>query len=405
MSEVPTEPIDRVLAPLRAFTHSSAFGGLLLMAAVVIALVWANSPWAASYEDLWHTPVGFSFAGFAFTEELHFWINDGLMAIFFLLVGLEIKREVLVGELASLRRAALPAAAAMGGALVPALIYLVIVGPGSPAARGWGVPMATDIVFALGVLALLGRRAPIGLRVFLTALAIVDDLFAVLVIALFYTEGLAVGALGASAAILVALVAANALGVRRPIVYGLLGVGLWAAVHESGVHATVAGVLLAATIPARTRIDAPAFVANARGLLGDYEGRVNDEADIGERHAALWELEELTEHAQAPMLRMEHVLHPWVAFLIVPVFALANAGVAIGADLAATLTNPVVPGVLLGLVIGKQVGITAGAYLVVRTGRASLPDGVGWRHIYGVGWLGGIGFTMALFVAELAFDD
>ncbi len=405
MSVVAPEPIDRVLAPLRAFTHNAVSGGLLLMAGAVVALVWANSPWAESYEALWHTKVGISFGAFSFTEELHFWINDALMAIFFLLVGLEIKREVLVGELASVRRATLPAAAAVGGAVVPARIYLLIVGPGLPATRGWGVPMATDIAFALGILALVGRRAPLGLRVFLTALAIVDDLLAVLVIALFYTGDLAVGALGASGLILGALVAANAVGVRRPIVYAVLGVALWIAVHASGIHATVAGVLLALTIPARTRIDAPQFVAAARESLDDFEGRVNDEADTSEQHSALWELEDLAEHAQAPMQRMEHALHPWVAFLIVPLFALANAGVAVSGDFGALLADPVVLGVLAGLVVGKQIGITAAAYLVVRGRLAALPHGVGWRHIYGAACLGGIGFTMSLFVAELAFDQ
>jgi NhaA family Na+:H+ antiporter len=265
--------------------------------------------------------------------------------------------------------------------------------------------MATDIAFALGVLALLGRRAPLGLRVFLTALAIVDDLLAVLVIALFYSGELALAALAASALIVGALVAANAVGVRRPVVYAALGVALWFAVHASGIHATVAGVLLALTIPARTRVDAPGFLSAARESLDDFEGRVNDEADTGEQHSALWELEDLTENAQAPMQRMEHALHPWVAFAIVPLFALSNAGVAITGDVGTVLGDPVVLGVLAGLVIGKQIGITAAAYLVVRAGLASLPQNVGWRHIYGAAWLGGIGFTMSLFVAELAFAD
>ena len=244
------EPIDRMLAPFREFAQTTVSGGLLLMATATIALVWANSPWAAAYEALWETEVSFGIGDLSISQSLLHWINDGLMAIFFLVVGLEIKREVLVGELASVRRATLPIAAAIGGALLPAIFFLAIVG-GGEASRGWGIPMATDIAFALGALAVLGSRIPIGLRVFLAALAIVDDLLAVLVIALFYTSDLSLPALGVAGAILVALVAANALGVRRPLVYGLLGLALWLAVFESGIHATVAGVLLAFTIPAR----------------------------------------------------------------------------------------------------------------------------------------------------------
>jgi NhaA family Na+:H+ antiporter len=326
------------------------------------------------------------------------------MAIFFLMVGLEIKREVLVGELASARRAALPIVAAVGGAILPAILFLLIAGGDPATARGWGVPMATDIAFALGVLALLGSRAPIGLRIFLTALAIVDDLLAVLVIAIFYSSGLSMVALGAAALVLAVLVAANRLGVRRPIVYAVLGVALWVAVLQSGIHATVAGVLLAMTIPARTKIDPADFLARARGFIADFSGEVGDDADE-EHHAALWELEDLAEGAQAPMLRMEHALHPWVAFLIVPLFALANAGVPIGGDFLATVSEPLVLGVLVGLVLGKQIGITLAAWLVVRLGLAALPDGVTWRHVYGVAWLGGIGFTVSLFVAGLAFAE
>ncbi len=390
---------------MRSFTSSSASGGIVLMVAAIAALIWANSPWAETYGALWHTELGIRFGESAFTRDLHFWVNDALMAVFFLVVGLEIKREVLVGELASVRKAALPVAAALGGAVLPALIYLAIVGPGGPESRGWGVPMATDIAFALGVLALVGRRAPFGLRIFLTALAIADDLLAVLVIAVFYTADLALGALALVGAVLALLVVANRLGIRRPVVYAVLGVALWIAVEASGVHATIAGVLLALTIPARTRIDAPAFLADSRRTLADVELQESGGGEIGERHAAMWELEDLVEHAQAPMMRMEHALQPWVAYLIVPLFALANAGVALTADVGSIVTDPVVLGVLVGLVVGKQIGITAAAYAVVRAGYASLPEGVSWSQIYGVAWLGGIGFTMSLFVGELAFED
>jgi NhaA family Na+:H+ antiporter len=267
--------------------------------------------------------------------------------------------------------------------------------------------MATDIAFALGILALLGSRAPFGLRVFLTALAIIDDLIAVLVIAAFYTGDLALGPLAAAGALVVALVAANALGVRRPIVYGLLGVALWLAVLQSGVHATIAGVLLAFTIPARRRVDVPTFVSSARDIVDDLDDptRGRDSERIGELHSGLWELETVAERAQSPMLRIEHALHPWVAFVIVPVFALANAGIAFPGDIVATLRDPIVIGIVIGLVVGKQVGITAAAWLVVRSGLASLPAGVRWWHIYGAAWLGGIGFTMSLFVGELAYGS
>jgi Na+:H+ antiporter, NhaA family len=399
-------PIERILAPFREFADTSVAGGVLLMAAAVVALGWANSPFADSYDGLWNTELSIGLGELSLTESLRHWINDGLMAVFFLVVGLEIKREILVGELASRSRATLPIASAVGGAVVPAALFLIIAGSGE-AVRGWGIPMATDIAFALGVLALLGSRVPLGLRIFLAALAIADDLLAVVVIALFYTAELSLPALGAAGLIVTALVVANRLGMRRPLVYGLLGIALWAAVFQSGVHGTVAGVLLALTVPARTRLDSDAFVAQAREIVDDFEGRTvgGEDASTEEHHAALWEMEEATERAQAPMLRIEHALHPWVAFLIVPLFALANAGVAIGRDIGAALVEPIALGVLIGLVVGKQVGITVVAYAVVRLGFASLPDGVTWRHIYGVAWLGGIGFTMSLFIGSLAYGD
>lgn len=397
-------PIDRLLAPFREFASSSAASGILMMAAAVIALVWANSPIAPSYVSLWDTRLTIGIGDWVLSKNLLHWINDGLMAIFFLVVGLELKREVLVGELASVRRATLPIAAALGGALVPALIFLVIVGSGE-AARGWAIPMATDIAFALGVLALVGDRIPIGLRVFMAALAIVDDLLAVLIIGLFYTTDVSVAALLVAGGCLAGLIGANALGVRRPAVYGVLGLALWLAILQSGVHATVAGVLLAMTIPARTRLDSAAFAARARRVVDHLVRREDSDepTTIEEHHDALWELETITERAQAPMLRFEHALQPWVVFVIVPIFALANAGVVLGDGLAATLGDPVVLGVAIGLIVGKQVGITTATLVVVRSGLASLPSGVTMMHVYGAAWLGGIGFTMSLFISDLAF--
>ncbi|CAN5800341.1 Na+/H+ antiporter NhaA [soil metagenome] len=401
MSLEAPRPVQRVLTPLREFLDSNVSGGILLLGAAIVALVWSNSPFAESYDSLWETQFTIGFGEAGLSLSLHEWINDGLMALFFLVVGLEIKREILVGELASARRAMLPAAAAVGGAVLPAAIFLAIVGPGSPDARGWAVPMATDIAFALGVLALLGRRVPLGLRIFVTALAIVDDLLAVLVIALFYTADLALPALGAAGLILLLLVAANVYGIRWPLVYAILGLGLWLAVHESGIHATVAGVLLAMTIPARERIPDVHFAGRAREIIDDYEG--SSAKVLHHRQARLWELEELTQNAQAPMLRLEHALNPWVAFAIVPLFALANAGVHLGGDIAAMLADPVVLGISAGLILGKQLGITAAAWLIVRSGLAALPAGVTWTQIYGAAWVCGIGFTMSLFIAALAY--
>jgi Na+:H+ antiporter, NhaA family len=405
-SLLPRKPIDRLLTPFREFTHSTVSGGLLLMVAIVVALIWANSPWAESYDALWQTRVTVGFGDLALSKALLLWINDGLMAIFFLLVGLEIKREVLVGELASFGRALVPIVAALGGAIVPAVLYLLL-NPTGPGVRGWGVPMATDIAFALGVLALLGSRVPFALRVFVAAFAIVDDILAVLVIAIFYSGQLSMAALGVALIAFVALVLANVLGVRRPLPYALLGLVLWVAFLQSGIHATVAGVLLAMTIPARTRLDPDRFLVAAQTSLERFGGHGGSTSRLvpvtEEQHAALWELEEATEGAQSPMQRMEHALQPFVAFLIVPLFALANAGVRIPADPVGALVHPISLGIVLGLVIGKQVGITLATWLVVRSGRATLPTGVTWRQIHGVSLLGGIGFTMSLFIAELAF--
>jgi NhaA family Na+:H+ antiporter len=399
-------PADRLLAPFRAFAGSSASSGVVLLGAAAAALLLANSPLAGWWADLWHTELAIRVGPIEQADTLLHWVNDGLMALFFLVVGLEIKRELLVGELSSRRTAALPVVAAIGGAVVPAAIFLALV-QGQPAARGWGVPMATDIAFALGVLALLGDRIPLGLRIFVAALAIVDDLLAVLVIALFYTADLSVPALAAAGVVMAALIAANRLGVRRPLPYGLLGIALWLAILESGIHGTVAGVLLALTIPSTTRLDSDEFVERAREHIADFEGRTvgGEDASTEEHHDALWELEDATERAQAPMLRIEHALQPWVAWVIVPLFALANAGVRIEADVFATILEPIPLGVIAGLLIGKQVGISLGAFAAVRLGLASLPEGVAWRHVYGASLLGGIGFTMSLFIATLAYGD
>ncbi|MDQ3855660.1 MAG: Na+/H+ antiporter NhaA [Chloroflexota bacterium] len=399
--------IERVLYPIREFMHAEASGGLVLMLSAIAALVWANSAWGEAYTRLWQTKVTIGPHGYALSETLHHWINDGLMAVFFFVVGLEIKREVLVGELSSLRQASLPIAAALGGMVVPALIYTALNLAGEGAA-GWGVPMATDIAFALGVMALLGSRIPTSLRIFLTGLAIADDMGAVLVIALFYTSEIHWGALGVAGGFLVLLVVANRLHVRHAIAYALLGLGLWVAFLESGVHATIAGVLLAMTIPARTRIDTASFLRRGREILEEFD-RAGEEGSYilvnGAQQAAVGELEAACERVQSPMQRLEHSLHPWVAFGIVPLFALANAGVQLEGDLGRTLAQPVTLGIVLGLVVGKQVGVTLVVWLAVRFGLTDLPEGASWHHINGVGWLAGIGFTMSLFVSSLAFGE
>jgi Na+:H+ antiporter, NhaA family len=406
---LPPHPrILKVISPFQQFSHTEASGGILLFIATVAALIWANSAWSNGYVNFWHTEVTIQLGRYGMSMSLVHWINDGLMAIFFFIVGLEIKREFLVGELASKRQALLPIAAACGGAVLPALMYL-IVNIGGDGARGWGVPMATDIAFALGVLAILGSRVPTGLKIFLTALAIVDDILAVLVIAIFYTDSINFPYLLLGIGIILLLLIANQAGIRQTVVYGVLGLVVWIAFIESGVHATVAGVLLAMTIPSRTRIDSDEFVERSRNAISDFEqasasGGTNMLTNQGHL-SALHELEVVSDHAQAPMQKLEENFHGWVAFLIVPIFALANAGVSIGDNLDDTLTSPISLGIVIGLFFGKQIGITLVTWLLVRSGLSALPEGVGWRHIYGAACLAGIGFTMSLFIADLAFID
>jgi NhaA family Na+:H+ antiporter len=403
---VPSTPAEQLLHPFQEFLHQESSGGILLLGLTVLALIWANSPWADSYNALWQTKLTIGTSNFYLSKTLLQWINDGLMAIFFFVVGLEIKREVLVGELASTKKATLPIAAAIGGMLLPALIYALFNRSGAGAA-GWGIPMATDIAFALGVLALLGKRAPLSLKIFLTALAIVDDLGAVLVIALFYTAEIAWISLVVAAGFLLLLVIVNRLGVRHPLVYAILGLGLWVAFLKSGMHATIAGVLLAMTIPAKSRIGGMEFASHSRAILDEFEQErsqmTNGISEI--QQSALQTLETYIQHVESPLQRLEHGLHPWVAFCIMPIFAMANAGVALGGDIASALAQPISLGIAAGLVLGKQVGITSFAWLAVRSGLADLPKGVSWWHIYGASWLAGIGFTMSLFIAGLAFGE
>jgi NhaA family Na+:H+ antiporter len=396
---------ERVLRPFHQFARWQASGALLLLVCAVGALVWANSPWAISYEQMLHAPLRLSLGERALELDLRHWINDGLMAIFFFAVGLEIKREFLVGELADRRNAMLPIAAAIGGMVVPALCYAAF-NIGGEGAHGWGIPMATDIAFALGALAVLGSRIPEGLKIFLVALAIVDDLGALLIIAVVYTASINWSGLVLAAACLGALFVANRAGARRAPIYLALGIGAWYGLLLSGVHATLAGVLAALLVPARVRIvpDALAGVIRrgadaidvhaAHGVRGAMEP---------ERVETIGALSDTLAAAHAPVQRFEHMVHPWVAFGIVPVFALFNAGVAIDASAIRTLAFPVPLGIVTGLVLGKPVGICLASWLAVKAGLATLPEGVSWRHLCGTAWLAGIGFTMALFISGLAF--
>ncbi len=394
-------PIEAIKSPFVRFVRMEAAGGILLLVSTFAALVWANSPWEQNYHLIWRTRVDIGFGRFFLSETRHEWINDGLMAVFFFMVGLEIKREVLIGELSSLKQAAFPLIAALGGTIVPALIYISLNHTGI-AQRGWGIPMATDIAFALGVLALLGDRVPVSLKVFVTALAIVDDIIAVLVIAIFYTAEIHLLSLAAGLAGVALSFGLNLLGVRKPAIYAFLGICVWAAVLKSGVHATVAGVLFAFTIPAHTYIDRAHFVKQGRWLLDRFEAARHDSF---EEHAAIHTLETQCELVQSPLHRIEHSLQPWVSFFVMPVFAFSNAGVHILGNVRAAVTNLVSLGVALGLFVGKPIGISLFAWFAAKAKLATQPSAVSWGQIFGASWLCGIGFTMSLFIAGLAFGE
>ena len=384
---------------------------MMLLIAAVAALALANSPLKDAFAEIWDTHFIIGLTDFNYDKSILHWINDALMAVFFFVVGLEIKRALLLGELASVRRAALPIAAALGGMIVPAAIYLIL-NPSGEAARGWGVPMATDIAFSLGVLALLGSRAPLSLKVFLTAFAIVDDIGAILVIAIFFTETISWMNLAVGVGLLLFIVALNLIGVRNTLVYALLSVVIWVSFFESGIHATVSGVLIAMTIPMTVRMNTAEFVARGRRLLDIFEEDAPETVRRGDfalttvrQRGALHELEEASKEVESPLQRLEHLLHPWVAFVIMPVFAFANAGVTLDGDIGAAFASPVTIGIILGLLVGKPLGIVLFAWIAVKVGIAALPQYISWLQITGAGLLGGIGFTMAIFISGLAFSD
>ncbi len=394
-------PIEVLTSPFVRFAKMEAAGGVLLLVTTLAALAWANSPWDQRYFGLWSGNFSVGFGRFVLTETRLQWIDDGLMAIFFFLVGLEIKREVLIGELSSLKLAAFPLISAIGGTIVPALFYVAL-NHGGPAQKGWGIPMATDIAFALGVLVVLGKRVPISLKVFVTALAIVDDILSIVVIAVFYTHeihwlSLAIGFGG----ILVSAVA-NRMGIRQPVIYGLIGLCVWFAVLESGVHATLAGVLLGFTIPAQTYIDRDQFLKRSRWLIDRFE---RAEPGSLEEHSALHSLETQCELIEPPLHRIEHRLQPWVGFIVMPLFAFANAGVRIVGHVAEAAKHPVTWGILLGLLLGKPIGISLFAWLSTKVRLAACPADTTWWQIVSASSLCGIGFTMSLFIATLAFGE
>jgi NhaA family Na+:H+ antiporter len=398
--------ISRITQPLADFMALEASGAILLLIAAVIALVLANSSLAEAYHEFWQTEIGFYIGEWDFSETLLHWIDDGLMALFFFVVGLEIKREIIVGELSTFKKASLPILAALGGMVFPALIYLAFNWGGS-GQGGWGIPMATDIAFALGILALLGSRVPTALKVFLTALAIVDDIGAIVVIAIFYTSEIHYQWLIPAGLLLGLLVLFNFLGVDEPWPYFVVATLIWFSFLHSGIHATLAGVLVALTIPAKARVAPLDFVNLARSEVDKIEEAEVPGAhtleDPAQQHCAM-EIQQAARHTQAPLQRLEHALHPVSTFLVLPLFALANAGVTLlGYDVAELLFEPVTLGIFFGLLVGKPLGIGLMSWLTVRLGISVLPPGMKWPHVVGAGIIAGVGFTMSLFIANLAF--
>ncbi len=398
---------EHIMTPFERFVKHQATAGLILMFTALAALILANSAVGEHYRHLLHVPLGFTLGDWQIEKSIHHWINDGLMTLFFFIVGLELKREILVGELANIRMAALPITAAIGGMVVPALIYIAI-NPSGDALRGWGIPMATDIAFALGVIALLAGRVPKPLITFLVALAIVDDLGAIVIIALFYTEQLVGQALIGAAVITIVMIMMNLIGVRRATPYFILGFALWIALMKSGVHATLAGVISAFTIPSLPRYEPKSFSLRMRELLDQLDkSYVPGESILKNQKMAQTVSTLYTGVAgvKTPLQRLENTMHIPVAFLVLPLFALFNAGVQIDFDnIFGSLNQPVVIGVSFGLLLGKVLGIVGFSWIALRLGVVSLPPMVTIQHIFGAALLGSIGFTMSIFIAELAFS-
>lgn len=382
--------------------NTAAIGGILLMVAAVVAFAWANSPWASIYHSIWDTQFRIGIGDYGLDKPLVLWVNDGLMAIFFLLIGLEIKREMLEGNLSSPSRAALPVFAAVGGIVVPSGIYAIMNMAEGGNMDGWPIPAATDIAFVLGILALFGKRVPLSLKVFLTAVAVVDDLGAVLIIAAFLTEGVSGQALGFAAIALLFAFAHNRMRVTATAPYLLVGAVLWLATLLSGVHATVAGVALALCIPARPKLEQERFLSSLKDSTKDLHFSEAPYAFAPD--TLIHRLRPEVNNAESLLLRWEHALQPWVLFAIMPIFALANAGVVVGEGAGSSLFGPISLGVALGLMVGKPIGITLFSWIAVKSGLSKLPEGSSWMQVHAASWLAGIGFTMSLFIAGLAMD-
>ncbi len=407
-NQIKKEPVDRwVIEPIKDFINNSTTSGIILFSSAAIALILANSPWSEEYHHFWQNSFSIGFGEHVLTKSLHHWINDGLMAIFFFVVGLELKREIIGGELSNPKNAVLPIVAAIGGMLFPALIYTLFNSSGA-SLDGWGIPMATDIAFALGVLYLLGDRVPIQVKIFLTVLAIADDIGAVLIIAFFYTSNINIESLMVGAAFLSVLIIANKMGVRNTLFYGIVGIlGLWLAFLMSGVHATIAAVLAAFTIPANPKITEKGFYVKLNHLLNEFKlSKPNDYPTVtNEQMHILEEIGDYSKKALTPLQRLEHKMHPIVAFLIMPIFALCNAGVTIDFVAISKEVSTVTIGVFLGLILGKLIGVVGLTYLFHKMKWATLPKVISFKYLIAIGLLASIGFTMSLFISDLAFED
>lgn len=402
-------PIDKlVIKPVSKLIHSSFASGIILFAAVAVALILANSSVSKEFFHFWENKFSIGLADWTVSKSLHHWINDGLMAVFFFVIGLELKREIMSGELSNPKNAILPIGAGIGGMLFPAAIYLLFNHNGN-AIDGWGIPMATDIAFALGILHFLGKRVPLSLKVFLTVLAIADDLGAVLVIAFFYTSEISMSSLGIASIFLSIMFLGNILGVRSLWFYSIVGLGgFWLSFSMSGVHATISGVLAAFSIPGDVKINKFAFVKRLKGLVGDFEKAKPDDKSTLVTNEQISIIQKMKFYANAsltPLQQLENVLHPIVAFIIMPIFALANAGITFDGHILNDLNSPVTYGIIFGLVIGKFIGVTGVVRVLTWLKWCRLPEGVSWSQIVGIGFIAGIGFTMSLFINNLAFTD
>ena len=407
-NEIRKAPVDKwIIEPMSRFISNSTTSGIILFSSAFLAMIIANSPWSDAFHHFWELEFSVGWNGSFITKSLHHWINDGLMSVFFFVVGLELKREVIAGELREFRKTALPIGAAIGGMLLPAIIYLAFNREGE-ASNGWGIPMATDIAFALGVIYLLGDRVPVSLKIFLTALAIADDLGAVLVIAFFYTSHIDFNSLMFAVLFLTVLIVANYIGVRNTLFYAIIGIGgLWLAFLMSGIHATIAAVLAAFTIPANVKIPEKIFTKKLEQLLMEFrQAKPNNVSTVtSEQLHILQDVRDLSKKALTPLQRLEHAFHPLVAFIIMPVFALSNAGITLDGNIVELIMSPVTLGVFFGLLVGKVIGVCGMVAVMVHFRWAIMPEGVNMQHVIGAGFLAAIGFTMSLFIAGLAFVD